>query len=159
MIGWKITWLFQVNRLKFTNPDTPKQVIFSSASHQNYILKGAHHTVANQGSVSHFSRSFAKDGVPRPVTGSHPGTALKPGVLHPGLFPDVMSWKAEEKASEYICDEVRLVTNTQMHNSQPGLWNRLAFSRLSSVHHSPSRGLNRPRELKRMFQTHGRTVH
>ena len=104
MIGWKKTWLFQVNRLKFTNPDTPKQVIFSSASHQNYILKGAHHTVPNQGRVSHFSRSFAKDGVPRPVTGSHPGTALKPGVLHPGLFPDVMSWKAEEKASEYICD-------------------------------------------------------
>ena len=29
--------------------------------------------------------------MPRPVTGSHPGTASKPTVPHPGLLPLVMS--------------------------------------------------------------------
>ena len=43
------------------------------------------------GNNSHLARSFGKNGVPRPVTGSHPGTALNPLVPQPSLPPDVMS--------------------------------------------------------------------
>lgn len=39
------------------------------------------------------SRSLSVFGVPNPVTGSHPGTAWKPGVPQPWFPPDVMSLK------------------------------------------------------------------
>lgn len=37
------------------------------------------------------SLSNPKFGVPKPVTGSQPLTAVKPWVLHPGLFPPTIS--------------------------------------------------------------------
>lgn len=39
-------------------------------------------------------RSFGKLGVPRPVTGSQPSTALKPEEPHPGLLPFLISFRA-----------------------------------------------------------------
>lgn len=45
--------------------------------------------------------SFAKFGVPRPVTGSQPFTAGNPLVLHPGLLPVVTSVSAAAPVAEY----------------------------------------------------------
>ena len=45
------------------------------------------------------SKSFLKFGVPSPVTGSQPLTALNPGVLHPG-FPPVVIWKMSVESLE-----------------------------------------------------------
>jgi hypothetical protein len=42
------------------------------------------------GRAMNTSSSLSKIGVPNPVTGSHPSTALKPSVLHPGLLPVVI---------------------------------------------------------------------
>ena len=45
------------------------------------------------------ARSFAKSGVPIPVTGSQPTAAGKPRVPHPGLLPVVISLKPEDPAA------------------------------------------------------------
>lgn len=47
----------------------------------------------HQGKARNNSRIFGKLGVPLPVTGSHPRTAAKPDVPHPGLLPEVISFK------------------------------------------------------------------
>lgn len=52
------------------------------------------------GNKSHLETSSGKFGVPSPVTGSHPGTAVKPSVLHPGFEPEVISLKAPWKRGE-----------------------------------------------------------
>ncbi len=44
---------------------------------------------ANQNHNPTAVRSFAKLGVPRPVTGSHPVPAVKPLVLQPGFVPEI----------------------------------------------------------------------
>ena len=46
-------------------------------------------------------------GVPTPVTGSHPGSALNPSVLHPGFDPSVISLNAAWKEDEYIYGGMR----------------------------------------------------
>lgn len=45
------------------------------------------------GKLRYKSSSFGYCGVPSPVTGSHPSTALKPLLLQPGLLPFLMSLK------------------------------------------------------------------
>lgn len=40
-----------------------------------------------------YANIFGKFGVPNPVTGSHPFTAVKPLVPHPGLVPFTISFK------------------------------------------------------------------
>jgi len=45
---------------------------------------------AYQGKAMNTSRSLEKMGVPSPVTGSQPLTALKPSVPQPGLSPVVI---------------------------------------------------------------------
>jgi hypothetical protein len=54
-------------------------------------------TANNHGSNNHLRAIFGKSGVPSPVTGSHPGTAVYPFVPQPGLLPDVISWNASWK--------------------------------------------------------------
>lgn len=49
------------------------------------------------GSWSHNSRSIATLGVPTPVTGSQPGSALNPVVSQPGFDPAVISLNAAWK--------------------------------------------------------------
>lgn len=62
------------------------------------------HPISNraQGSNSHLMTSFGNDGVPNPVTGSHPGLATNPGVPQPWFPPLVMSLKALANDGEYI---------------------------------------------------------
>lgn len=52
------------------------------------------------GNNNHCANNFGKFGVPRPVTGSHPFTALNPFVPHPGFVPFVMSLNALRNLSE-----------------------------------------------------------
>ncbi len=53
-----------------------------------------------QGNNNHLASSFGKLGVPSPVTGSHPSTAEKPSVPHPGFEPLVMSLNASRNLAE-----------------------------------------------------------
>jgi len=63
-------------------------------------MTGRDELECSQGSNSHLASNLGKDGVPRPVTGSQPGTAVNPGVPQPWFPPVVMSLKAPEKESE-----------------------------------------------------------
>jgi len=49
----------------------------------------------------HIGKNFEKSMVPRPVTGSQPGTAENPAVSHPGFVPFVMSLKDSLNLEEY----------------------------------------------------------
>lgn len=46
------------------------------------------------GNNNQAGNNFKKFGVPTPVTGSHPGEAVKPGVPHPLFPPIVISLKS-----------------------------------------------------------------
>ena len=62
------------------------------------ITTGKRHRL--YGKLKYNAKSFGNLIVPSPVTGSHPFTAVKPGVPHPGLFPEVISFQAERKSEE-----------------------------------------------------------
>ena len=62
----------------------PKAIGRRSSRHQK-------RTTSHHGKLKNFAKSFGKFGVPRPVTGSQPVTAEKPGVPQPGFLPLVMS--------------------------------------------------------------------
>ena len=58
------------------------------------------HSGITYGSANHLLINACVFGVPKPVTGSHPGTAVNPGVPQPWFPPDVISLNAPWNAAE-----------------------------------------------------------